>query len=64
MVRDVPVLPSFSIGMEVLEVTDHFYLASAITTNVLLDREIYKRVAKAADDLAKPREREYGTINS
>jgi len=50
--------------MEVLEVTDHFYLASAITTNVLLDREIYKRVAKAADDLAKPREREYGTINS
>jgi len=54
MVQDVPALPSFSIGMEVLEVTDYFtYLGATIISNVLLDREIYKRVAKAADHLAK-----------
>lgn len=54
MDQSVPTLPSFSFVIEVLEDTDHFrYLGFTVSSNLLLDREMYKRVAKAASDLAK-----------
>ena len=53
MGQDIPTLPSFSIGIEVLEVTDHFtYLGSTITITCCLTK-VYKTIAKAAGDLAK-----------
>ena len=52
--QNVPTPPSISINNEVLEVTDHFtYLGSTVTSNLSLDKEIDKRIAKAAAVLSK-----------
>ncbi|CAH1277284.1 CYP3A43, partial [Branchiostoma lanceolatum] len=49
MGQDVPKPPVITIGSEVLEVTDHFtYLGSTVTSNLSLDKEIDRRIARAA----------------
>ena len=49
MGQNVPAPPSITINNEVLEVTDHFtYLGSTVISNLPLDTEIDKRIAKAA----------------
>ena len=54
MGQNVAAPPSIRINNNVLEVTDHFtYLGSTITSNVSLDKEIDKRIAKAAGVLAR-----------
>ena len=54
MGQDVPSPPAIRIDNEELEVTDHFtYLGSTITSNLSLDAEIDKRIAKAAAVMAQ-----------
>ena len=54
MGQNVPSPPAISIDNEVLEVTDHFtYLGSTITSNLSLDAELDKRIAKAAAVMAQ-----------
>ena len=54
MGQDAPAPPSISIDGEVLEATDHFtYLGSAITSNLSLDREIDRPIAKDTGVLVK-----------
>ena len=49
MTQDVPTPPSIAISGEVLEVTDQFtYLGSTVTSNLSMDTELSKRIAKAA----------------
>ena len=50
MGQNIPAPPTISIKSEVLEVTDQFtYLGSTVSSNLSLDSEIDKRIAKAAD---------------
>ena len=61
MGQDVSVPPAISIDNELLEVTDHFtYLGSTITSNLSLDAEIDKRIAKAAAVMAQLSKRVWG----
>ena len=54
MGQDTPAPPSISIDDEVLEVTDHFtYLGSTVSSNLSLDMEIVRRIAKVAAVMAK-----------
>ena len=54
MGQDTPAPPSISIDDEVLEVTDHFtYLGSTVSSNLSLDVEIDRRIAKAAAVMSK-----------
>ena len=54
MGQNVPSPPSISINNEVLGVTNHFtYLWSTVTSNLSLDTEIDKQIAKAAAVLSK-----------
>ena len=54
MGQDVPSPPAVRIDNEELEVSDHFtYLASTITSNLSLDAELDKRIAKAAAVMAQ-----------
>lgn len=54
MGQDVPSPPSITINNELPEVTDHFtYLGWIITSNLSLDAEIDKRIAKAAAVMAQ-----------
>ena len=53
MGQDVQSPPSITIDNQVLEVADHFtYLGSIISSNLSLDSEIDKRIAKAASVMA------------
>ena len=61
MGQDIPSPPAISIDNEVLEVTCHFtYLGSTITSNLSLDAEIDKRIAKAAAVMAQLSKRVWG----
>ena len=52
--QDTPAPPSISIDDELLEVTDHFtYLGSTVSSNLSLDVEIDRRIAKAAAVMSK-----------
>ena len=54
MGQDVPSPPAIRIDNEELAVTDHFtYLGSTITSNLSLDTELDKRIAKAAAVMAQ-----------
>ena len=54
MGQDVPSPPSITIDNQVLEVADHFtYLGSIISSNLSLDSEIDKHIAKAASVMAR-----------
>ena len=54
MGQDTHAPPSISIDDEVLEVTDHFtYLGSTVSSNLSLNVEIIRRIAKAAAVMAK-----------
>ena len=54
MGQDVPSPPSISIDDQELEVTDQFtYLGSTIASNLSLDVEISKRIAKSAATMSK-----------
>ena len=51
MGQNVPAPPSIITDDEVLKVAYHFtYLGSTITSNLSFDREIDKRIAKAAGE--------------
>ena len=52
------IAPSITIDNQVLEVADHFtYLGLIISSNLLVDSEINKRIAKAASVMARLRKR-------
>ena len=54
MGRDVPSPPSIIMENQVLEVADHFtYLGLIISSNLSLDSEINKRIAKASSVMAR-----------
>ncbi|KAI8513321.1 hypothetical protein Bbelb_099600 [Branchiostoma belcheri] len=54
MGQDVPRPPAITLDTEVLEVTDHFtYLGSTVTQNLSLDKELDRRIAKAAGVMTK-----------
>ena len=54
MGQDVPSPPSITIDNQVLEIADHFtYLGSIISSNLSIDSEIDKRIAKAASVMAR-----------
>ena len=54
MGQNVPTPPSITINNEKLEVTDYFtYLGSTICSNLSLDKEIDKRIAKAASVMTR-----------
>ena len=58
MGQDTPAPPSISIDDELLEVTDHFtYLGSTVSSNLSLDAEINRRIAKAAAVMSKSSKR-------
>ena len=54
MGQDVPSTPSITIDYQVLEVADHFtHFGSILSSNLSLDSEIDKRIAKAASVMAR-----------
>ncbi|KAI8519265.1 hypothetical protein Bbelb_025220 [Branchiostoma belcheri] len=54
MGQDVPRPPAITLDTEVLEVTDHFtYLGSTVTQNLSLDKELDRRIARAAGVMTK-----------
>ena len=58
MVQGVPVHPEITVNDQVLDVVDEFpYLGSTISSDLSLNKEISKRIAKAASTLSKLTER-------
>ena len=58
MVQGVPVHPEITVNAQVLDVVDEFpYLGSTISSDLSLNKEISKRIAKAASTLSKLTER-------
>ena len=63
MGQDIPLLPSITIDNQVLEVADYFtYLGSIISSNLSLDSEIDKRIAKAATVMTRLSQRVWSNI--
>lgn len=61
MAQDVPLPPTINIDDKELVVTDHFtYLGSTITSNLSLDAEIDRRIAKAAAVMSQLSKRVWG----